>query len=45
MRLVNDICQPGVEADHAALTPIPEDLLEFVASLAYVIENLLPFWN
>ena len=28
-----------------ASTPTPERLLEFVASLAYVIENLLPFWN
>ena len=35
----------GVGNDHAALTPTKEHLLEFVASLAYVIENLLLLHN
>ena len=35
----------GVGADHAALAQTQERLLEFVASLANAIENLLPFWN
>ena len=35
----------GGGVDHTALTPTPECGLEFVASLGYVIENLLPSWN